>query len=160
MMRRPRRASWWSVLRLVVREQRPGVHWVDYLLVRSADWWRPATVRACLLPWRAAAQRSAAVAASVHTANARRAAEPSEPTPQNPFARHGPGASTRRGGRFSGSRRSWVSGARPQHLTRKAILRGNGFRETGEYTDPRALHVLVKRRCTLTRSQKRGLTRI
>ena len=64
------------------------MHSVDYSTLVRSNWRRRATVRACLFPWRAAAQRSAAVGASVHTANALRAAGPSEPTPQNPFARH------------------------------------------------------------------------
>lgn len=141
---------------------RPGMHSVDYsMLVRSADWRRPATVRACLLPWRAA-QRSAAVGASVHTANARCAAGPSEPTPQIPSLATAPALQRDGEGAFRGA-------AGPGYRVRDhSISRGKrspgatACWETGNTEIPARCmdQLLVERRCTLTRPQKRGVTRM
>lgn len=152
-------------MRLVVREQRARMtrNALGRLLYACSFELAETCYRAGLLgPLASGGPAKCRSGASVHTANARRAAGPSEPTPQNPFARH-------RLRRFNKTGRALFEalpllgiGCETTSILReKRSSWATACWETGNRDSRvRMDQLLVKHRCTLARPQKRGVTRM
>lgn len=160
MTRGHRRAGCWSALRLVVQEQQArmaGMHSVDYsTLVRFADWRRrPATAWGLLVALASGGRAKCRSGASIHTATAQRAAEPSEPTSQTP-RRWPPAPALQREGRVLFAGPSVPGAHRTSRDMRSSGQRLAGKRGIGPLAPDRS--TTVKHRCTPTRPRKRGFT--